>query len=202
LTAAARRVGVFGGSFDPPHNAHVALARAAIDQLRLAELHIVPTGQAWHKARALSDGPHRLALARLAFADVAGAQVDERELMRPGPSYTVDTLRELQAAQPAAELVLLMGEDQAVAFTSWREWQAIAAMATLAVAQRGDGPPGAGLAALRALPGVRAEPLRLPAMPESATEVRARAAAGQGIAHLVPAGVASYIDRHHLYSPA
>jgi nicotinate-nucleotide adenylyltransferase len=202
LNAGAHRVGVFGGAFDPPHNAHVALARAALDQLRLGELRVIPTGQAWHKPRALSDSAHRLAMVQLAFADVPGLQVDDRELRRRGASYTVDTLRELQTAVPAAELVLLMGEDQALAFTGWREWQAVAALATLAVAQRGDGPAGAGLAALQTLPGVRAEPLKLPLMAESATEIRARAAAGRAIDHLVPAGVASYIARHHLYSPA
>jgi len=196
------RVGVFGGAFDPPHNAHVALARTAMAQLRLDELRIVPTGQAWHKPRALSDAAHRLAMAELAFANVPGARIDDRELRRTGASYTIDTLRELRAADPAAELVLLMGEDQALAFTTWREWQAIARLATLAVAQRGAGPVGAGLQALQALPGVRAEALQLPLMAESATDIRARAAAGLAIDHLVPAGVASYIARHHLYSPA
>ena len=196
------RVGVFGGAFDPPHNAHVALARTAMAQLRLDELRIVPTGQAWHKPRTLSDAAHRLAMAELAFANVPGARIDDRELRRTGASYTIDTLRELRAADPAAELVLLMGEDQALAFTTWREWQAIARLATLAVAQRGAGPVGAGLQALQALPGVRAEALQLPLMAESATDIRARAAAGLAIDHLVPAGVASYIARHHLYSPA
>jgi nicotinate-nucleotide adenylyltransferase len=202
LSPAARRVGVFGGSFDPPHNAHVALARAAVDQLRLDELRVVPTGQAWHKPRSLSDGAHRLAMAGLAFAPIPQAVVDDRELRRTGASYTVDTLRELQAGDPAAELVLLMGEDQALAFTTWREWQSIARMATLAVAQRGAGPSGAGLSALQALPDVRAEALHLPRMAESATDIRRRVAAGLAVDHLVPAGVASYIARHHLYSPA
>ena len=79
-----QRIGVFGGAFDPPHNAHIALARAAIEQFALGALHIVPTGQAWHKARALSASSHRLAMARLAFEDIPRIVVDERELQRTG----------------------------------------------------------------------------------------------------------------------
>lgn len=173
-----------------------------MQQLHLDALRVIPTSQPWYKARALSDAVHRLAMCRLAFDDVPGVVVDPCELERGGASYTVDTLRDLHAAQPAAELVLLMGEDQAQFFTRWHEWQAVAHLASLAVAQRGGGPAGAGLAVLQALPGVRATALHLPPMPESATEVRARAAAGRPIDHLVPAGVASYIDRHNLYRPA
>ena len=78
--AGIRRIGVFGGAFDPPHHAHVALAEAAIDQFDLAALHVVPTGQAWHKARVLSAPAHRLAMAQLAFGHLARAVVDGREL--------------------------------------------------------------------------------------------------------------------------
>ncbi len=94
-----RRIGLLGGAFDPPHRAHQALARAAIEQMQLSELRILPTGQAWHKARPLSPAPHRLAMARLAFEGLPQATVDDRELRREGPTYTVDTLREL-AAEP------------------------------------------------------------------------------------------------------
>ena len=187
---------MFGGAFDPPHRAHVALARAAVDQLGLQRLHVLPTGDAWHKARTLTEGRHRLAMAQLAFAEVPQAVVDGRELERAGPTYSIDTLRELQSEHPQARLVLLMGEDQAAGFTSWHAWQDIARLAVLGVAGRGS---GAGLDALRALPGVRVETLRLPQMPESATDIRARLTAGQDIAELVPPAVASYIESHHLY---
>jgi len=197
-----RRVGVFGGAFDPPHLAHVALAQAAVEQLQLDELRIFPTGQAWHKAQTLSPPEHRLAMAQIAFAGLPRMVVDERELHRPGPTYTIDTLRELKAQQPQARLFLVMGEDQAVALTRWREWQAIPALATICMAARplNTTPPGSVLPVLPA--GAELRLLRLPSMPESATEVRERVAAKEGIAHLVAPGVASYIDRHYLYRPA
>ena len=199
MSQALARAGMFGGAFDPPHRAHVALARAAIAQLRLDRLFVFPTGDAWHKARTLTAAAHRLAMTRLAFAELPQVQVDERELRRAGPTYSVDTLRELQSEHPGAQLVLLMGEDQAAGFASWHAWQEIASLAVLCVAGRGS---GAGITALRALPGVRVETLRLPAMPESATEIRARLTAGQDITDLVEPAVASYIESHHLYRSA
>lgn len=190
------RIGMFGGAFDPPHRAHVALARAAIEQLGLDRLHVMPTGDAWHKSRVLTPAEHRLAMARLAFAGVPAVQVDARELERTGPTYSVDTLRELQAEHPQAELVLLMGEDQAADFTRWHQWENVARLAVLGVAGRGT---GEGVAALRALPGVRVETLQLPQMPESATEIRRRLTRGQEITDLVEPAVARYIESHHLY---
>ena len=196
MSAPLQRVGMFGGAFDPPHRAHVALARAAIAQLALDRLYVLPTGNAWHKSRALTPAEDRLAMSRLAFAGIAAVQVDERELRRSGPTYSVDTLRELQAEHPAAQLHLLMGEDQAASFTRWHAWQEVAQLAVLCVAGRGD---GAGLAALRALPAVRVALLALPQMAESATEIRARLTAGQDIADLAGPAVASYIETHNLY---
>jgi nicotinate-nucleotide adenylyltransferase len=199
LTAGATtRLGVFGGAFDPPHVAHVALARAAAEQLQLDELRIFPTGQAWHRSGPLTAPEHRLALAQLAFGGLPRTVIDDRELRRPGPTYTIDTLRELKAEQPQAQLFLVMGEDQAVALTRWREWEAILQLAIICVAERpaAELPAGAGLPAQAEL-----RLLRLPSMPESATEVRGRVVQGEGIAHLVPPGVASYIEGHHLYQP-
>ena len=196
LNAAPTRVGMLGGAFDPPHRAHVALARAAVAQLGLDRLFVFPTGNAWHKSRTLTSAEHRFAMARLAFAAVPEVLVDDRELRRTGPTYSIDTLRELQAEQPAAQLYLVMGEDQAGSFIRWQGWEDIARTAVLCVAGRGT---GEGLAALRALPGVRVETLQLPPMPESATEIRARLTHGQDIATLVEPAVASYIESHHLY---
>ena len=197
--AASSRLGMFGGAFDPPHIAHVALARAAVEQLGLDELRIFPTGHAWHKPRAMSAPEHRLAMCRLTFGGLPRTVIDERELRRPGPTYTIDTLRELNAEHPAAQLFLVMGEDQAAALTRWREWEAILALATICLAAR---PSPAGAAQPAFPPQARVQGLQLPHMPQSATEVRERAAAGAGIAHLVPPAVASYIERHHLYQSA
>ena len=199
--AGPRRLGMFGGAFDPPHLAHVALARSAVQQLGLHELRVFPTGQAWHKSRSLTEARHRLALAALAFGEVDRAVVDPRELNRSGPTYTVDTLRELRAEHPQAQLFLVIGADQAEALHSWREADEILRLATLGVAARARPMPEAPPFDTSALPPGRWQAVELPPMPVSATEIRARVAAGQGIDHLVPAGVARYIALHNLYPP-
>ena len=99
----SRRIGLFGGSFDPVHVAHLALARQALDELRLDELRWIPVGHAWQKARAMTPAAHREAMLKLAIAGEPRFVLDRREIERPGPSYTVDTVRELQAAEPNAE---------------------------------------------------------------------------------------------------
>lgn len=201
LTAATppRRIGVFGGAFDPPHRGHHALAATAIAQLQLDALHIIPTGHAWHKSRTLSDASHRMAMAQLAFADLPQVVVDGRELARPGPTYTVDTLLELQQANPGAQLYLLIGEDQARALPSWSRWERLPALAIICVAARADSTGAKGqFDALKAqVPGLTV--LNMPPVATSATDIRQRAATGQNIGPLVFETVARYIDQHHLY---
>jgi len=200
------RVGLFGGAFDPPHCAHVALARAAVEQLGLERLHVTPTGDAWHRGQPLNAAAaDRLAMCQLAFGGLPGVVVDDRELRRHGPSYTIDTLTELRAQYPGAELFLQIGADQAAAFHTWRRVDDIVAAATLSIAVRADASARQHVDDVRRLlPGVAVDParvrvLQLPVMPHSATEVRRLAAAGQAIDHLVAEPVAGYIDKHHLY---
>ena len=183
---------MFGGAFDPPHNAHVALARAAVDQLELDELLVMPTGHAWHKTRMPSDAADRIAMAHLAFDALPKTHIDEREVHREGATYTIDTLRELRAQYPRAGLYVVIGEDQAATFTQWRDWQEVARIAMVCVAQRN---------AIRPVPveGLSFTPLQLPSMPVSATDIRARAAQSEDISSLVPPAVAGYIASHHLY---
>ncbi len=200
--SAARRLGIFGGAFDPPHIAHVALARAALAQLQLDELRVFPTGHAWHKARGLSEAHHRLAMARLAFAEVSGVVVDDRELRRTGPTYTVETLRELHREYPQDTLVLVIGADQADTFDQWRESAEIARLAIISVAGRPRAAEPAGTVNPSRLPGGQWARITLPPLPVSATDIRERRAAGLGVDHLVSAPVARYIDLHHLYLPA
>ena len=200
------RIGVFGGAFDPPHNAHVALAAAALAQLDLQELRVFPTGQAWHKARALTSAQDRLAMTRLAFQELPGAVIDTREVLRPGPTYTLDTLRELREQLPDVQWVLVMGEDQARALPTWNGWQGILQSAIVSVAHRALQTGHAARFDPSTLPGLPVganfEALELPAMNISATEIRERAARGRDLSVLVPPAVARYIDEHHLYRSA
>ncbi|MFZ5542311.1 MAG: nicotinate-nucleotide adenylyltransferase [Pseudomonadota bacterium] len=193
-----RRLGLFGGSFDPPHNAHLALARQARDQLQLDTLKLVPAGDPWQKAdRRMTPGAQRAEMLRLAVAGEPRMQVEECELHRRGPSYTVDTVRELQAREPGATWFLVIGQDQYARLHTWHEWQALLGLVTLAVAGRaGEAPlPSAEVAALPH----RMLPLALPPSPLSASDVRARAARGESIETMVPPAVAGYIAQTHLY---
>ena len=203
---ASPRIGVFGGAFDPPHNAHRALANAALDQLNLAELRIFPTGRAWHKSRALTDADDRLAMSRLAFGGLPRTVVDAREVLRDGPTYTLDTLRELQAERPDAQPVLIMGADQARALPSWHGWQVILSIAIISVAHRAIQTGATARFDPKSLPGLppgaRFESLELPAMDTSATDIRLRIARGEDVSALVPSAVARYIDQHLLYRSA
>lgn len=196
-----KHIGVFGGAFDPPHRGHHALAATAIAQLQLDALHIIPTGHAWHKSRTLSEASHRMAMAQLAFADLTQVVVDGREVERPGPTYTVDTLLELQQENPGAQLYLLIGEDQAQALPSWSRWEQLPTLAIICVAARADSTGAKGqFDALKAtLPGLTV--LNMPLVATSATDIRHRAATGQNIGPLVFETVARYIDQHHLYRP-
>ena len=119
--AARRRVGIFGGSFNPPHQAHLALARLACDLLALDELRWLPAGQPWQKpAEALAPAHHRLAMVQALVQGEPRFLVDNRELCRQGPSYTLDTVRELSAEQPGTEWVLVIGQDQYARLASWQ----------------------------------------------------------------------------------
>jgi nicotinate-nucleotide adenylyltransferase len=206
------RIGMLGGAFDPPHWAHRSLAEVAVRQLQLDRLYIMPTGQAWHKARVLSSAAHRVAMCQAAFGDLAQATIDTREIQRAGPSYTADTLRELAAEYPGAQLFLVLGADQLLAFKTWSRWQEVLAQATLAVANRllhlganaapDTAPDTAAECDLKGvdLPFV---PLDMPLHDTSSTAIRAHVH-GQSRRYpdldvLVPEGVARYISEHHLY---
>ncbi len=195
--AGLKRIGVFGGAFDPPHVAHHTLARAAIDQFKLDALHIVPTGSAWHKTRTLSAAHHRVAMAQLAFADLAQAFIDTREIERSGVSYTLDTLQELRKEQPQAQLYLFIGQDQAQSFESWHRWQDILEIAQLVVAQRPSESPDAGQWQNGGL--LNVQRLAMPALQVSATHVRQCIAQGQSTDAYLLSQVRRYIDQHRLY---
>jgi nicotinate-nucleotide adenylyltransferase len=215
-----RRIGLFGGSFDPVHAAHLALAQAARHQLGLDELRWMPAGQPWQKARRLTAGDHRRAMVEMVIAGEPGFVLEPCELDQPGPSYTLTSLERLQVGEVAPEQAnwfLLIGQDQLAGFCSWRGWREILGRVELAVAARDGGAvqaPGelldhlATTAASRQATGQGGLPqppcvIALQPMAHAATTLRARLAAGARAADLAPAelhpAVAAYIDQHGLY---
>ena len=133
------RIGIYGGTYSPPHIGHLKAAEYAIEALGLDRLLLIPTGVSPHKAMSAgATSADRLEMLRLSAAGMEKAQVSDLEIRRQGSSYTVDTLRAIREENPGAELVLLMGTDMFVSFLSWREPEAIMALATLAVFCRGE----------------------------------------------------------------
>ncbi|MEN9623389.1 MAG: Nicotinate-nucleotide adenylyltransferase [Pseudomonadota bacterium] len=203
------RLGVFGGAFDPPHLAHVALVEAAVAALQLDQVRVLPTGLAWHKTRTLSEAHHRLAMTRLAYQHLPQVVVDDREIRRSGASFTVDTLRELQAEFPQAQLYLLLGDDQRRALPSWHQIDEIGRIAIICAAGRDMAVRAWNeeLGALQTTPPLsdklqaRIRTLEMPLMPHSATDIRELLAKEQAITSLVPPAVERYIHEHHLYRP-
>jgi nicotinate-nucleotide adenylyltransferase len=202
------RIGILGGTFNPPHAGHIAVARDARRSLGLARLLMVPAMLSPSKAAADDPGPeHRLAMCRLAVEGEA-IEVCPIEIERGGPSYTVDTLRAVHASHPDAELTFIVGADIARTLPSWREPRALLELADLAVAAR----TGAGRAeVLAAIAGLgerdpapversgRVRFLELAPVEVSSSTVRERVAAGVAVEELVGARVARYIADHGLY---
>lgn len=190
-----KRIGLFGGSFDPVHSAHVALARLALSELQLDELRWVPAGHQWQKTTHPVSAEHREAMVRLAMGDEPKFVLERCELQRRGPSYTLDTVRELQAREPSNDWFLIVGQDQYAGLHTWRDWRELLTRVTLAVANR----PGLMAQPHADVASVPHKMVALPMMDISSTDIRERVEAGLGIDNLVPAAVAGYIDRHHLY---
>jgi nicotinate-nucleotide adenylyltransferase len=200
-----RRIGLFGGTFDPPHVGHLALAEAARDRLRLDEVRFIPAGEPPHKRRGgLVPASRRLAMTRLAVRGAHAFTVSTIETRRDGPSFTVDTLRRVRAESPGARLFLLLGTDSLGELVSWREPAEIARLATLVVARRPDGDWQIGghrfsRAAGRGPARARIVHLDNPELAISSSLIRSRVRAGRSIRYLVPDLVARYIARHRLY---
>lgn len=198
-------LGVFGGSFNPPHRTHRRVAEAALRQLPIAELRLVPSGDHPHKrGRDMAPAADRLAMCRLAFADLPGAAVDDVELRRDGPSFTVDTLAALAAAHPGRALFFLIGSDNLSLLPTWREPERILALCTVVTFPRAGYP--ATPAAIAALPlpaaaraSLAAHVLDLPADAIAASDLRARWRAGERELPELAPSVRDYIAAHGLY---
>ncbi len=196
------RIGILGGTFNPPHLGHLVCAQEAYLQLGLSRVMLIPARIPPHKPVDEEPGvEHRLEMCRLAVAgDEQRFEVSDLEANRQGPSYTVDTLEQLHSRTPDSDLFLIVGGDVAVGLPSWREPERVLSLATLAVAER----PGTGRGAVeRAIEQLRGgERARFFDMPEigiSSTMLRDRVRASGPTRYLMPEAVRSYIDRHQLY---
>jgi nicotinate-nucleotide adenylyltransferase len=183
---------ILGGTFDPPHMGHLVLAECARAQLGASRVVFIPAGDPYRKTeREVSSVHHRLAMIRLAIADNPAFAIDEREMRREGPTYTVDTLEELRA-EGHEHIVLVLGADAVTDMPHWKHPGRIRELATLAVAPQDEQQP--------------APPWNLvvdmPPLSISSTLIRGRVAAGKPIRYLVPDSVARYIAEHGLYRPS
>jgi nicotinate-nucleotide adenylyltransferase len=196
------RIGILGGTFNPPHLGHLICAQEAYLQLGLDRVTLIPARIPPHKP--VEDEPgvaHRLELCRLAIGDDERFQVSDLEIGRDGPSYTVDTLEELHCTAPDHELFLIVGGDIAAGLPEWHEPERVLSLATLAVAKRRGTSRAEVDSALRTLQGGdRTRFFRMPRIAISSTMLRDRVRSGQPIRYYVPDPVASYVERHRLYA--
>jgi nicotinate-nucleotide adenylyltransferase len=190
------RIGVFGGTFDPPHVGHLLMASDAREALKLDRLIFIPAGAQPFKIATppVASGQDRVEMLRLAVADDANYVVDDAEINRKGLSFTVDTLEHLSERHPSAQLFLLLGEDLLASFEQWRNPARIRELATLAAVRR-TGPASSGVEPIA--PGVLMVSTRR--VDVSSTEVRERLRAGKSIKGFVPEGVERFIDARGLY---
>jgi nicotinate-nucleotide adenylyltransferase len=195
------RVGIFGGVFNPPHNGHLIAAQEAYAQLELDVVVWIPVGRAPHREIESDPGAEaRFEMVEMAVAADERFRVSRVELEREGPSYTVDTLRELHEREPEAELFLILGGDQALALPTWHDPEGVLDLATIAVFERGSSERDAiGIEVAKLKGADRVCFLEMPRIDISSTLVRERAAAGKAIRYLVPDKVANFIGAQSLY---
>lgn len=196
---------MLGGSFNPPHRTHVTIAQKALAALPVNKLRAIPSGDHPHKlGRDMAPAKHRLAMTHLAFAAVEGVLIDDRELRRPGPSFTVDTLAELAAEAPGEPLFFLIGSDNLPLLPTWHQHHRLLELATVVTFPRlGHPVREEDLRQLDLTPTERtvllANVLDMPADEVSASDLRSRWRAGERTPKELPDAVAAYVERHNLY---
>jgi nicotinate-nucleotide adenylyltransferase len=182
-----KRIGIYGGSFDPIHHAHLILAREALESLELAEVIFVLAAQSPHKLPPSAAADARWEMLTSALADEPGFSSSRRELDRPPPSYTIDTVEELRADQPGTEFFFLIGEDNLHNLESWHRFDDLRSLVRFVVLDR------SGVEVEYPYPAIRRK------IDISATTIRNRVASGQSIRYLVPEAVERIIRRENLY---
>nr|WP_257160320.1 nicotinate-nucleotide adenylyltransferase [Corynebacterium cystitidis] len=196
---ASRRIGVMGGTFDPIHHGHLVAASEVADRFRLDEVIFVPTGKPWQKAdRTVTDSEDRYLMTVIATASNPRFTVSRVDIDRPGPTYTIDTLRDLNQIYPHDNLFFITGADALASILSWRDWQKMFDLAEFVGVTR----PGYELTE-DMLPDAHQEKVHLidvPAMAISSTDCRRRCATGRPVWYLVPDGVVQFIAKHQLYT--
>jgi nicotinate-nucleotide adenylyltransferase len=187
------RIGVMGGTFDPIHHGHLVAASEVAQSFDLDEVVFVPTGQPWQKA-GVSPSEHRYLMTVIATASNPRFTVSRVDIDRAGPTYTIDTLRELGKQRPDAELFFITGADALAQILSWRDHDELWDLAHFVAVSR----PGHVLSTA-GLPSEDVSQLEIPALAISSTDCRDRVEHGNPVWYLVPDGVVQYIAKHHLY---
>ena len=201
----SRRIGILGGTFDPPHLGHLLIAETARVALDLESVLFLPAGEPWLKSgQRITPAAHRLRMVELAIADNPDFCASDREVRRTGATYTVDTLRELRGAYPDdIDLYFIVGSDVLDQFHRWKEPEGILELSRLVVIERPGGPVD-GVATLaerfpEAIKSGAVLPVAGPRVDFSASELRRILAAGRSVRYQVPDPVAEYIQQHQLY---
>lgn len=198
--ARVRRVGVMGGTFDPIHHGHLVAASEVQAWFDLDEVVFVPTGDPWQKSdRVVSPAEHRYLMTVIATASNPRFRVSRVDIERGGPTYTIDTLRDLTAQLPDAELYFITGADALADIFTWRDADELFRLARFVGVTR----PGYALDddTLGDIPADRVTLIEIPALAISSTDCRERTERGEPVWYLVPDGVVQYIAKHHLYPP-
>ena len=193
MASPATRIGVMGGTFDPIHHGHLVAASEVAQSFDLDEVVFVPTGRPWQKDQ-VTEGEHRYLMTVIATASNPRFTVSRVDIDRDGPTYTIDTLRDLKKARPDAELFFITGADAIAQIINWRDHDDLWSLAHFVAVSR----PGHVLSTA-GLPSSDVSQLEIPALAISSTDCRARVRAGNPVWYLVPDGVVQYIAKHHLY---
>jgi nicotinate-nucleotide adenylyltransferase len=182
------RIGLLGGTFDPIHNGHIAIAKTAIQQLKLDKLLLIPAGNPWQKSE-FTDSKHRLEMVKKAGNDLEKVEVSDIEVNKTGLTYTFETLQELHKKYPNSELILILGSDAVAGFDTWKEPNLVKTLARIYVVQRaGDFTQD-----------WHFDRIQMPPIEISSTEIREKVKNNESISEIVPKLVNEYISANGLY---